>query len=118
MRRRRSLDGEGRALDGRGRVDLEEVEEMVEGHVGQAAGKEDGEDAVFADGFVERGDEVLFGDGALLEVLFHQLVFAFGDELDESFVAGLGIGGERGGNFAGDLAAAIAAGRVGRRPPW
>ncbi len=86
---------------------------MIEGHVGEAAGKEHGEDAVFADGFMQRGDEVIFGDGALLEVLFHQLVFAFGDELDESFVAGLGVGGERGGNFSGDFAAAIAAGRVG-----
>ena len=86
---------------------------MIEGHVGQAAREEHGEDAVFADGFVERGDEVLFGDGALLEVLFHQLVFAFGDELDQSFVAGLGVGRERGGNFSGDFAAAVAAGRVG-----
>ncbi len=105
----------GRALDGRGRVDLEEVEQVIEGHVGQAAGEEDGEDAVFADGFVERGDEVLFGDGALLEVLFHELVFAFGDQLDEGFVAGLGVGGQRGGNFAGDFAAAIAAGGVAIR---
>ena len=47
------------------------------------------------------------------KILFHQLVFAFGDELDEGFVAGLGVGGERGGNFGGDFAAAIAAGRVG-----
>ena len=62
---------------------------------------------------MERGDQVIFGDGAFLEVLFHQLVFAFGDELDESFVAGLGVGSERGGNFSGDFAAAIAAGRVG-----
>ncbi len=60
---------------------------MVEGHVGQAAGEQHGEDAVFANGFVERGDEVLLGDGALLEVLFHELVFAFGDQLDERFVA-------------------------------
>ena len=108
----------GSALDGRGRVDLDEVEQVVEGHVGQAAGKEHGEDAVFADGLVERGDEVLFGDGALLEVLLHQLVFAFGDQLDESLVAGLGVGGQAGGNLAGDLAAAIAAGGVDRRPPW
>ena len=86
---------------------------MIEGHVGEAAREQHREDAVFADGFVERGDEVVFGDGALLEELFHQLVFAFGDELDESFVAGLGVGSERGGNFSGDFAAAVAAGRVG-----
>ena len=109
---RRRLHGDGRALDGRGRVDLEEVEQMIGGHVGQAAGKQHREDAVFANGFVERGDEVLLGDGALGEVLFHQLVFAFGDQLDQRFVRGLGLRREAGGNFAGDLAAAIAAGRV------
>ena len=59
------------------------------------------------------GDEVVLGDGAFLKIFFHQLVFAFGDELDESFVARLGVGSERGGNFSGDFAAAIAAGRVG-----
>ena len=31
------LGYDGRALDGRGRVDLEEVEEVIEGHVGEAA---------------------------------------------------------------------------------
>ena len=105
-------DGDGRALDRRGSVDLDEVEQVIEGHVGQAAGKEDREDAVFADGLMQRGDEVLLGDGALLEVLLHQLVFAFGDQLDQRLVAGLGVGGHAGGNFAGDLAAAIAAGGV------
>ena len=101
-----------RALDGRGRVDLDEVEQVVEGHVGQAAGKEHGEDAVFADGLVQRGDEVLFGERAGLEVLLHQLVFAFGDQLDQSLVAGLGVGSQAGGNLGGHLAAAIAAGGV------
>ena len=97
---------------GEGHVDLDEVEQVVEGHVGEAAGEEHGEDAVFADGFVERGDEVLFGERAGLEVLLHQLVLAFGDQLDESLVAGLGVGGQVGGDFGGDLAAAIAAGGV------
>jgi hypothetical protein len=87
----RSFYGVGSALDGRGRVDLDEVEKVVEGHVGQAAGKQHGEDAVFADGFVERGDEVLFSDCAFLEILFHELVFAFGYQLDESLVAGFGF---------------------------
>ena len=105
--------GDGRALRSSGRVDLQEIEKMIEGHVGEAAGKEHGEDAIFADGFVKRGDEVIFGDGAFLEVLFHQLVFAFGNELDESFVAGLGVGRERRGNFRGGFAAAIAADGVG-----
>ena len=87
---------------------------MIEGHVGEAAGKKHGKDAVLANRLVERGDQVVFGDGALLEIFLHQLVFAFGDELDESFVARLGIGSERGRNFSGrDHTAAVAAGRVG-----
>ena len=61
---------------------------------------------------MQGGDQMLFGDGALLKVLFHQLVFTFGDELDKSFVARLGVGGEGGGNFGGDFAAAVAAGCV------
>ena len=85
---------------------------MIEGHVGQAARKEHGEDAIFADSFVQRGDQVIFGNGALLEIFFHQLVFAFGNQLDERFVAGLGVGREGGGNLRGGFAAAIAAGRV------
>jgi hypothetical protein len=52
-------------------------------------------------------------DSALVEELFHQLVFAFGHKLDKSFVAGLGVGCQRGGDFRRDFAAAIAAGRVG-----
>jgi hypothetical protein len=55
---------------------------------------------------------MLFGDGALLEVLLHQLVLALGHQLDQRLVAGLGVGGHAGGNLAGDLAAAIAAGGV------
>ena len=62
---------------------------------------------------MERGDEVLGRQRALVKELFHQLVFAFGDELDESFVARLGVGSERGGDFSGDFAAAVAAGSVG-----
>ena len=46
------------------------------------------------------------------EVLLHQLVFAFGHQFDQRLVSGLGLRGEAGGNLAGDLAAAIAVGRV------
>ena len=80
----------GRALNGRGSIDLEEVEQMIGGDVGQAAGEQHREDAVFANGFVERGDQVLLGNGALGEVLFHELVFAFGDQFHQGFVGGLG----------------------------
>ncbi len=80
------MHDERKALRGCGGVDLEEVEQMVGGDVGFAADEQDGEDAVFANGLVERGDEVLLGDGAFGEVLLHELVFAFGDEFDENFV--------------------------------
>ena len=102
---------DGRALNGRGRVDLEEVEEVVGGDIGFAGAEEDGEDAVVADGLVERGDEVIFGDGSLFKELFHQLVLAFGDELDQGLVGFLGGVGHSGGDFSG-LAAAVAVGRV------
>ncbi len=105
-------DGDGSALNGRGDVGLDEVEQVVEGHVAEAAAEEHGEDAVFADGLMQRGDQVLPGERAGVEVLLHQLVFAFRYELDQRLVAGLGVGGEAGGNLSGDLAAAVAAGGV------
>ena len=83
----------------------------------EAAGVEDGEDAVFADGFVEGGDEVLLGDGALAEELLHELVFAFGHEFDEGLVRGLGVGFDGVGDLA-DLAAAVAVGLCRGRPSW
>ena len=69
----------------------------------QAAPEEHREDAVFADRLVQCGDQVLLGDGALLEELLHQLVFAFGDQLDQRLVTRLGIGCEAVGNLAGIL---------------
>ena len=48
-------NGDRLALGGRRRVGLDEVEQAIEGDVGQAAGKEHGEDAVFANGLVEGG---------------------------------------------------------------
>ena len=86
---------------------------MIERHVGEAAGEEHRKDAVFANRFMQCGDEMVFRDGALLEVLLHQFVFPFGDQLDESFVAGFGVGRVRSRNFSRDFAAAIASGRVG-----
>ena len=106
------VGGDGRALVWGGDVDLNEIEQVIEGHVSQAAGEQDWEDAVFADGLVERGDKVFLGDGALLEVLFHQFVFAFGNQLDEGLVPGLGIGCQEAGNSGRNFAMAIAAGRV------
>ena len=71
--------------------------------------KRDREDAVFADGFVESGDQVLLGDGALGKVLFHEFIFAFGHQLHQRFVRGLGGFLQWRGNFS-DLALPIAAG--------
>src|SRR5947209_16748099 len=95
------MGDEGFALGGIGGVDLEEVEEVVGAYVAKAAGVEDGEDAVFADGLVEGGDEMVFGDGALSEELFHELILAFGDQFDEGFVGGFCFGFEGGGDGAG-----------------
>ena len=84
---------------------------MIGGDVGEAAGKQHREDAVFANGFVERGDEVLLGNGAFGEVLFHELVFAFSDQFDQGFVGGFGAGNQAGGDFV-DLASTVAVRRV------
>ncbi len=85
---------------------------MVQGHVGEAAGKEHGKDAALADGFMKGGDEMLFGERAGFEVLLHQFVLDLGHQFDQRLVACLGVGGQAGGNFGGGLAAAIAAGGV------
>ena len=67
----------------------------------QAAGEEHREDAVFANGLMQRGDQVLLGNRALGEVLFHQLVLALGHQFDQRFVRGLGVGCDQaGGNLA------------------
>src|ERR1700722_15329036 len=59
---------------------------MIAAYVSQAAGKEDGKNPVFANGLMERNDQVLFRDRAFLEVLFHQLVFAFGYQLNQGLM--------------------------------
>src|SRR6185437_3215641 len=103
--------GDESALYSGGRVGIDEVEKVVGGDVGAAAREEDGENAVFADCFMKRRDEMVLGDGALLKEFFHQLVLAFGDELDKCFMGGLGLGGEVGGHFAAP-AASVAIRRV------
>src|SRR5579862_6721379 len=82
---------------------------MVARHVGESAGEEHREDAIFADRLMKGGDKVLLGDSALGEELFHQLVFALGDKLDESLMGGLGLGSDACRDFPGDLAASVAA---------
>ncbi len=57
---------------------------------------------------------MLLGDGALFEILLHQLVFALGDQLDQRLMAGLCVGGKAVGDLA-DFAAAVAAWGVEER---
>ena len=58
--------------------------------------KSTGNKFIFADGFVQRGDQVFFGDGTGFEELFHQLVFALGDEFDKFFMSFFGLVGHVG----------------------
>ena len=44
------------------------------------------EDPHLAHFLVEPGDDVFFGQRALFEELFHQVVFAFGDQFDQFLV--------------------------------
>ena len=61
---------------------------------------------------MQRGNQVVFGDGALLEVLLHQLVFALGHQFHQRLMPRLRIRGQARRNLARHLAAPIAAGRV------
>ena len=47
------------AFDRRGRINLEKVEQMIGGDVGPPLAEEDRENAVLANGLVERGDEMM-----------------------------------------------------------
>ena len=74
--------------------------------------KSTGKDLVFANGVVQAGDDVLFGDGALVEELLHQRVIAFGNQFHQPLVRGLGLLGHVGGDGA-DRRLAVAAHLVG-----
>ena len=100
------------ALDRRRHVVHDEVQHLVGADVAQSGGEEHGENLVFANGVVQAADDVLFGDGALVEELFHQRVVAFGDQLDQPLVRGLGLLGQVVGNRS-DLRLAVAAHLVG-----
>ncbi len=100
------------ALDrGRHVVD-DEVEHLIGADVAQARSEEHRENFVFANGIVQAGDDVLLGDGALVEELFHQRVIALGYQLDQSLVRGLGLLGHVVRDRA-DLGLAVAAHLVG-----
>ena len=71
------------ALCGRRREYFHEVEQAFGANVAQPRSNENGEDAVFANRFVQRGDEVLFCQGALGEELLHEFIFTFRNKLNE-----------------------------------
>jgi len=77
----------------------------------QRGGAEHGEHTPLRDLLAQSAHDVFDRQGTFGKELFHQLVLAFGDELDESFMGFLGGGGHGGGDFA-DLASAVAIGRV------
>ena len=64
---------------------------MIGANIGLAAGIEHRKQPVLAYRFVDRRDQVFFGDGALAEVLLHQLVLALGNQLHQRLVGGLRI---------------------------
>ena len=76
----------GAMLAGVGSVIDQEVEQVVHADVAEAGGEEHGEDLVVLDGLVQRRHQMFFGDSSLVEELFHQLVFALGDDLDQLLV--------------------------------
>ena len=100
--------GDALALDGRGDVVEEKVEDLVAADVAQAGSEEHGEELVFAYRIVNAGDDVLLADSSGLEEFAHQLVIAFGDQLDQGLVGCLGLLGQAGGDLF-DAGAPIAA---------
>ena len=95
-----------------GHVVDEEVEYFVGPDVAETGSEQHGKYLVFANGVVQAGDDVLLGNRALVEELFHQRVVAFGDQFDQTLVRGLGFFLHVGRNVA-DLGFAVAAHFVG-----
>ncbi len=75
----------------RGRVVDDEIHHPVGADVAQAGAEDHGEDFVFANGVVQRRNQVFFRNGSLLEKFFHQRVVAFGHQFHQLFVRGLGL---------------------------
>ena len=73
------------------RIDLQKIEQVIRADIPQPACVENGKDPVFPYRFVKRADEVILWNGPDSEELFHQLVLAFGDQLDQSFMRSLGV---------------------------
>src|ERR1051326_3741403 len=64
-----------------GEIIHDKIEQVVRTNIAQSGGKQHGENSVFLNSFVQRWNQMLFGDGAFIKELLHQLVFAFGYDL-------------------------------------
>ena len=86
----------------------EESEQAGGANVVERGSHQDGKDFLGHDGFAHRGDEVVDGNGAFPEKLFHHFVVAFGDHFNQFFVGFLRVAGKGGGNlFDGGFAVTI-----------
>src|SRR5258706_3756952 len=82
--------------------------------IAQRGGHQHGEDFFSHNGFANGRDEIVDGDGAFAEKLFHHFVVAFGDHFNKFFVSFLSVISESGGDFF-DGRFSIAAGSVDTR---
>ena len=56
---------------------------MIGTDISETRGEQHRENPIFANGFVESCDQVIFRNRSLFEELLHELVFAFGHQLDQ-----------------------------------
>jgi hypothetical protein len=68
------------------------IEQMVGANVAQSGGKEHRKNPVFFNSFMQRWNQVFFGDGPLIKELFHQLVFALGNNFHQLLMGFFGCG--------------------------
>ncbi len=95
----------------RGAVLGDEVHQARDADVGLGGDGEERDEDLRLDGLVQAGAQLLLGEDALLEKLFHERLVGLGDVLDELLVQRLHALGERA--VGGDLlVAAVAAGAV------
>src|SRR5262249_53239868 len=89
-------------------------EQAGRGDVVEGGDHHDGHNFFLKDGFAQAGEEMLGGQRALGEKLFHETVVAFGDHFNEFLVGRFGGVGEIAGNvFDGGLAVAVGLVNVG-----
>src|SRR5579872_7542407 len=88
---RRSFSLDPFVLGRRRRVIHDEIHHPVGANIAETGSEDYWEDFVFANSVVQRWNQILNWNGALFEELFHQLVIAFGDQLDQLFVRFLSL---------------------------